>query len=322
FGERGAGPLAMAILAEITVVLSVGAVLMSTARSERAGTAALLVRGTVQTPVGVGILLGGALAAPGAAWPAPADDLPGLLGAGGPAHRAGHRRRRRRGGRREARRPPRARLVGAGSAAAPRAVLGAARRAAGRAADGGERLPRRAALPGRRRPGLRRGAGVDGGEHRDRSPRRRVGPPLKDPRADLVRDRAAVRPRRRGCRRPPAAPRAGRTCGRSRRAARGCRAGRPGGRCRRRAAGRSWARPRRCPTGRAARRPAPRAGGWPGRAPCRRPGRCSGRRGGRTRSGAPPPARTPGRVGGPRPAPAGSRTRARRARAAVRRSRP
>src|SRR5690606_21775444 len=81
FGERGAGPLAMAILAEITVVLSVGAVLMSTARSERAGTAALLVRGTVQNPVVVAILLGGAFAATGAALPAPADDFLGFLGA-------------------------------------------------------------------------------------------------------------------------------------------------------------------------------------------------------------------------------------------------
>jgi malonate transporter and related proteins len=86
FGERGAGPLAMAILAEIMVLLSVGAVIMSTAQDgNRAGIGALLLRGTVLNPVVMAILLGAALAATGATLPAPADRFLGFLGsAAGP----------------------------------------------------------------------------------------------------------------------------------------------------------------------------------------------------------------------------------------------
>jgi predicted permease len=86
FGERGAGPLAMAILAEIMVLLSVGAVIMSAAQGgNRAGIGSLLLRGTVLNPVVVAILLGAALAATGATLPAPADRFLDLLGsAAGP----------------------------------------------------------------------------------------------------------------------------------------------------------------------------------------------------------------------------------------------
>ena len=86
FGERGAGPLAMAILAEIMVLLSVGAVIMSTARDgSRTGIGSLLLRGTVLNPVVMAILLGVALAATGTALPTPADRFLGFLGnAAGP----------------------------------------------------------------------------------------------------------------------------------------------------------------------------------------------------------------------------------------------
>jgi malonate transporter and related proteins len=86
FGEQGAGPLAMAILAEIMVLLSVGAVIMSTARGgDRAGIGSLVLRGTLLNPVVVAILLGTALAATGAMLPAPAERFLGYLGgAAGP----------------------------------------------------------------------------------------------------------------------------------------------------------------------------------------------------------------------------------------------
>jgi malonate transporter len=86
FGEQGAGPLAMAILAEIMVLLSVGAVIMSTARGgDRAGIGSLVLRGTLLNPVVVAILLGTALAATGATLPAPAERFLGYLGgAAGP----------------------------------------------------------------------------------------------------------------------------------------------------------------------------------------------------------------------------------------------
>ena len=84
FGEQGAGPLAMAILAEIMVLLSAGAVIMSTARSGDRGVGSLVLRGTLLNPV-VAILLGTALAATGLAVPGPLDRFLGLLGsAAGP----------------------------------------------------------------------------------------------------------------------------------------------------------------------------------------------------------------------------------------------
>src|SRR5919106_2438544 len=45
FGERGAGTLAMAIMAEVMVLLSVGAMIMGVARGGDAGTGSLPVRG-------------------------------------------------------------------------------------------------------------------------------------------------------------------------------------------------------------------------------------------------------------------------------------
>jgi malonate transporter and related proteins len=80
FGERGAGPLAMAILAEIMVLLSVGAVLMGGSRGVGTGVGPVVLRGTLLNPVLVAIVLGAALAAAGLAPPAPLDSFLGLLG--------------------------------------------------------------------------------------------------------------------------------------------------------------------------------------------------------------------------------------------------
>ena len=55
FGERGAGPLAMAILAEVMVLLSVGSVLMGANGGPKRGIGSLILRGTMfgQTPCGI-----------------------------------------------------------------------------------------------------------------------------------------------------------------------------------------------------------------------------------------------------------------------------
>jgi malonate transporter len=79
-GERGAGPLAMAILAEIMVLLSVGTVVMAGSRGAGAGIGPAVLRGTALNPVLVAIVLGAALAAAGTALPAPLDRFLGLLG--------------------------------------------------------------------------------------------------------------------------------------------------------------------------------------------------------------------------------------------------
>jgi malonate transporter and related proteins len=85
FGDRGAGPLAMAILAEILVLLSVGAVIMGASHGGGAGVGSHLLRGTVANPVVVAIALGATLAATGVALPLPLDRFLGFLGgAAGP----------------------------------------------------------------------------------------------------------------------------------------------------------------------------------------------------------------------------------------------
>jgi malonate transporter and related proteins len=79
FGERGAGPLAMAILAEVMVLLSVGAVIMGV--SHRGGGAgSVVLRGTALNPVVAAIALGATLAATGLPLPPPVDRFLGFLG--------------------------------------------------------------------------------------------------------------------------------------------------------------------------------------------------------------------------------------------------
>jgi malonate transporter len=79
-GERGAGPLAMAILAEIMVLLSVGTAFMSGSRDGGVGVGSAVLRTTALNPVLVAIVLGAAVAATGASPPAPLDRVLGFLG--------------------------------------------------------------------------------------------------------------------------------------------------------------------------------------------------------------------------------------------------
>lgn len=85
FGARGAGPLAMALLAEIMVILSIGAVIMGIACRSDGTVAAHLLRGSIGNPVVAAIVLGIGLAATGVALPEPLDRFLGFLaGAAGP----------------------------------------------------------------------------------------------------------------------------------------------------------------------------------------------------------------------------------------------
>ena len=84
FGERGAGPLAMAILAEIMVLLSFGGVLMG-ANGDRRGIGSQILRGTVFNPVVAAIVMGAVLAGTGLALPEPVTRFLAFLGgAAGP----------------------------------------------------------------------------------------------------------------------------------------------------------------------------------------------------------------------------------------------
>lgn len=85
FGNRAAGPLAMAILAEVMVLLSIGCVLMSTGNRGGVGVGRLVLRGTLLNPVVAALLLGAALAAADLPLPGPiAHFLTFLGGAAGP----------------------------------------------------------------------------------------------------------------------------------------------------------------------------------------------------------------------------------------------
>ena len=85
FGERGAGPLAMAILAEIMVLLSLGGVLMGANGDARRGIGAQILRGTAFNPVVAAIVLGAVLAGTGLALPEPVTRFLAFLGgAAGP----------------------------------------------------------------------------------------------------------------------------------------------------------------------------------------------------------------------------------------------
>lgn len=85
FGARGAGPLAMALLAEIMVILSIGAVIMGIAYRKDRSVAKHLFRGSIGNPVVAAIVLGIGVAATGAVLPEPLDRFLGFLaGAAGP----------------------------------------------------------------------------------------------------------------------------------------------------------------------------------------------------------------------------------------------
>lgn len=80
FGQRGAGPLAMAILAEVMVLLSVGGAIMGASRGSGAGIGTFVLRGTVLNPVVSAIMLGAAFAATGIHLPQSLDRFLSFLG--------------------------------------------------------------------------------------------------------------------------------------------------------------------------------------------------------------------------------------------------
>ncbi len=85
FGQRGAGPLAMAILAEVMVLLSVGGAIMGASRSSGDGIRSFVLRGTVLNPIVAAIALGAAFAATGIQLPNSLDRFLSFLGgAAGP----------------------------------------------------------------------------------------------------------------------------------------------------------------------------------------------------------------------------------------------
>lgn len=85
FGERGAGPLAMAILAEIMVLLSLGGVFMGANGDSRRGIGSQILRGTVFNPVVAAIVVGALLAGTGLALPESVTRFLAFLGgAAGP----------------------------------------------------------------------------------------------------------------------------------------------------------------------------------------------------------------------------------------------
>lgn len=85
FGERGAGPLAMAILAEIMVLLSLGGLFMAANGDDKRGVGTQILRGTVFNPVVAAIVVGAALAGVGLVLPEPVIRFLAFLGgAAGP----------------------------------------------------------------------------------------------------------------------------------------------------------------------------------------------------------------------------------------------
>jgi predicted permease len=87
-GERSAGPLAMAVLAEAGVLMPLGIVLMRLGRArapgeagEGGGLARDLLGATLLNPIVVGVLLGAAVGVSGLALPGPVDRLLAFLGA-------------------------------------------------------------------------------------------------------------------------------------------------------------------------------------------------------------------------------------------------
>jgi hypothetical protein len=80
FGPRGAGPLAMAIVSEVMIIMSIGAVIMANAGDKDRGIGSVLIKGTIGNPVIVAIALGAGIAVAGIALPAALDRFLTLLG--------------------------------------------------------------------------------------------------------------------------------------------------------------------------------------------------------------------------------------------------
>jgi predicted permease len=80
FGPRGAGPLAMAIVLEVMIIMSIGAVIMANAGDNDRAIGAVLIKGTIGNPIIVAIALGAGIAIAGIALPATLDRFLTLLG--------------------------------------------------------------------------------------------------------------------------------------------------------------------------------------------------------------------------------------------------
>jgi len=81
FGQHGAGPLAMAIVCEVMILMSLGAVIMAGARTGSSRAGSLILRSTICSPVVVAIAAGGILAGGGTALPGPLNSFLAFLGA-------------------------------------------------------------------------------------------------------------------------------------------------------------------------------------------------------------------------------------------------
>ncbi len=83
-GDRAAGPLAMAILAEVGVLMPAGIVLMSLGRAGGGGgrsAARDVARATVGNPIVLGVIVGAAIGLSGLCLPGPVDRLLAFVGA-------------------------------------------------------------------------------------------------------------------------------------------------------------------------------------------------------------------------------------------------
>ena len=85
FGARGAGPLAMAIMVEVMILLSLGSALMSVNENANAKIGQIIFRSTLMNPVVLAILVGVSLAATNTVLPLPIEQFLAIMGgAAGP----------------------------------------------------------------------------------------------------------------------------------------------------------------------------------------------------------------------------------------------
>ena len=85
FGARGAGPLSMAIMVEVMILLSLGSALMSVGEHSNAKISQIIFRSTLLNPVVLAILVGVSLAATNTVLPLPIEQFLAIMGgAAGP----------------------------------------------------------------------------------------------------------------------------------------------------------------------------------------------------------------------------------------------
>lgn len=81
FGQRGGGPLAMAIVVEVMILLSVGAIIMAGTERHRVKAHALVLHNAIRNPVIIAIGTGAIMAAVGVTLPSPLDRFLAFVGA-------------------------------------------------------------------------------------------------------------------------------------------------------------------------------------------------------------------------------------------------